>query len=165
MKYSFFIIIFLILFSANYWIFQRIYTLFSPSMILKIILIVLAIFLSTSFLISHFFESQLPFQVNSILSKIGSSWIFIILYIAIIFGIQELFILIGKTGILPDVVVKFVSRGNKLLTIIELVFVFAIFLMVTTTICIRKEFISPIKSKKTLIISNLYELFYFRICT
>ena len=127
MKYSFFIIIFLILFSANYWIFQRIYTLFNPSMILKIFLIVLAIFLSTSFLISHFFESQLPFQVNSILSKIGSSWIFIILYIAIIFGIQELFILIGKTGILPDVIVKFVSRGNKLLTIIELVLVFAIF--------------------------------------
>ena len=127
MKYSFFILIIIFFFGANYWIFQRIYTLFNPSIVLKIVFIVLAIFLSTSFLISNFFEEYLPFPMTSLLAKIGSSWFFIVLYFAIIFGIQELCILIGKIGVFPDVIVRFVSRSNKFLTVIELIFVFAIF--------------------------------------
>lgn len=127
MKYSFFILVIIVFFLANYWIFNRIYSLFCPSMVLKIVLIILAIFLSTSFLISNFFEGQLPFAVTSIFAKIGSSWFFIVLYLALIFGLQELLILIGKTGLLPTSFVQFVSRGNKLLTILELVFVCGIF--------------------------------------
>lgn len=123
-----FFIVFLVIFvMANLAICYRIYSLLPSSALSKIILILFAILTSTGFIVASIFGDFMPASITSFLAKVGSSWLLIVIYFIILFGIQEIVLLIGKTGILPESILQFFSRGNKILTACIAGFVFVIF--------------------------------------
>lgn len=123
MKSLFFIIVAIVFFLANFWVLQRIYSLFTPSIPLKILFIFLGIILSLSYVVSNLFENQMSFQTTSFFARVGSAWIFIVIYLTIIFGLQELILLMGKLGIFPNGLIKIISKDNKWFTCLEIIIV------------------------------------------
>lgn len=112
-----FFTVFLTLFTLiNFVVCSRIFSLLTPSSWAKLLLGIFVVFTSFSFVVSALWGDMMPMPITSFFAKIGSSWLFVVLYLIMLFGIQELILLIGKTGILPDYILNFFSRSNKLLT-------------------------------------------------
>lgn len=83
MKLAFIFIIILFL-AGNFYVFQRFWILMPPSNIGRILLVTFAIIVISSLIINFAFGEILPIGVTSFFYKVGTSWLFIVIYFLIL---------------------------------------------------------------------------------
>lgn len=91
MKAMMFIIIFIIYLLANFYVFYHIWIAMPPSTIGRIGLVSFAVAAILSFFISFFVGDSLPVWLASGLYKLGTAWLFIMLYFFIVMAVKDLF--------------------------------------------------------------------------
>ncbi|NDV77693.1 metallophosphoesterase [Dysgonomonas sp. 511] len=96
MKAMGFIIIFIIYLLANYYVFHHVWISMPPTTIGRVALISFAIVAITSFFISFFLGDVMPIWLTSALYKIGTAWLFILIYFFIVMAAKDLFGLANK---------------------------------------------------------------------
>lgn len=116
MKFPFFIIIIIAVYLlANYYVFHRIWVAMPPNTILRVLLITIAVFTSVGWIVAAAFGDSLPIPITSVLSTIGTSWMFIVIYFVLIFLFQDLVLLLNKvTNVVPSKVILQFSKENWL---------------------------------------------------
>ncbi len=83
--------IFLLFFAANYYVFYRIWKMMPPTATGKIVVIACAAVLVGSFFLAMFARNgALPVWLTSGLYRVGTSWVFIFLYLLIAFLVADL---------------------------------------------------------------------------
>ncbi|NDV94446.1 metallophosphoesterase [Dysgonomonas sp. 521] len=96
MKPMFFIIVFVVYILANYYVFRHFWIAMPPSAAGKVILVSFAVIAVTSFFISFLVGDSLPIGLTSFLYKVGTAWLFIMLYFFIVMAAKDLFGLTNK---------------------------------------------------------------------
>lgn len=118
------IFIFLLYLAANAYVFHRIWTAMPPITMLRIALITIAAILISSFILGSLIGDYLPTPLTSALYLIGTSWFFIIIYLVLIFLIQDLILFANRyIDFIPEGVFGQFSRQNWITTLFTLVFV------------------------------------------
>ncbi|WP_255495226.1 metallophosphoesterase [Dysgonomonas sp. 521] len=92
----FFIIVFVVYILANYYVFRHFWIAMPPSAAGKVILVSFAVIAVTSFFISFLVGDSLPIGLTSFLYKVGTAWLFIMLYFFIVMAAKDLFGLTNK---------------------------------------------------------------------
>ncbi|NDW17316.1 metallophosphoesterase [Dysgonomonas sp. 216] len=116
-----FIFILVIFLLANFYVFQRIWVLIPPSKIGYGILIAFAILVNISLFIFFIFGNQLSMGIASFFYTVGTSWIFIFLYLFILTLIKDL---IRLTRLVPSDLFTHYTRENWVGLCFAIVFVF-----------------------------------------
>lgn len=80
----------LLFLGANYYVFCRIWAMIPNNVVVKTVFIVLATGVLLSFFLSFFLNKILPLTVLSLMYRVGTSWIFIFIYLLMIFLILDL---------------------------------------------------------------------------
>lgn len=124
MKIPIFILIILLYLSANYYVFNRIWSMMPPNTILRVSLIALAVLTSLGWIIAALIGDSMPIPVTSLLSSIGSSWMFIVIYFVLVFAFQDLILLLNKPiNFIPANLVTQSSKDNWLFMLFTIGFV------------------------------------------
>lgn len=125
MKFPFFIFIILAVYLlANYYVFHRIWVAMPPNTILRVLLISIAIITSLGWIAAAAFGDSMPIPITSVLSSIGTSWMFIVIYFVLVFLFQDLVLLLNKvTNVLPSQVILQFSKENWLGMLFTIAFV------------------------------------------
>ncbi|GAB6012567.1 metallophosphoesterase [Viscerimonas tarda] len=89
MKFGF-ILILLAFIGGNFYVFHRIWLLMPPSNVGRIILVSLATALVSSLFIYFIFGDVLPISLSSFFYRVGTSWLFIFLYLFILTLLKDL---------------------------------------------------------------------------
>jgi len=87
---GFFLMMLLVIFSANFYVFYRFWHIVPAESIVRPSLIVLAVFVVCSFFVGLIGGDFLPVAVTSFFYKIGTSWFFICLYFLMLFLLIDL---------------------------------------------------------------------------
>lgn len=90
MKIFGFIFIILLYLAGNFYVFYRIWQAMPPSLIGRIILISVGTISILSLFLTFAIGDSLPMGLSSFLYKIGTSWIFILLYFVIVLLVKDL---------------------------------------------------------------------------
>ena len=90
MKILFFIFFTLIFLGGNYYVFYRMWQSMPPNLIGRIILIAIAAIVILSLILTFTVGDSLPVGLASVLYKIGTSWIFIMLYFVIVLLVKDI---------------------------------------------------------------------------
>lgn len=115
MKYLFFIIALLLFFSANFYVFYRAWNSMPPNQIARIVLIALAVIVNLSLILTFVVGEYLPVGMTSVLYKIGTSWIFILIYFIIFNLVKDLIsLLVHLTSFIPNDAVSRYTKENWL---------------------------------------------------
>lgn len=96
MKPMMFVIVFIVYLLANFYVFHHIWIAMPPTTIGRAILISFAIIAVSSFFISFLFGNSMPIWLTSALYKIGTAWLFIMMYFFIVMAVKDLFGLTNK---------------------------------------------------------------------
>lgn len=111
MRILFFVFILLLFLGGNYYVFYRTWTIIPTSNIARICLIVLAVILIGSLILTFAAGEHLPISLTSVLYKIGTSWIFIFLYFLIFNLLMDL---IRATRLIPKNTLSHYTQDNWL---------------------------------------------------
>lgn len=90
MKYLFFVIVALLFFAGNYYVFYRAWHAIPANTIARGLLIVFAVIVILSFLLTFVAGEIFPVSVTSVLYKIGTGWFFTFIYFLIINLLMDL---------------------------------------------------------------------------
>jgi predicted MPP superfamily phosphohydrolase len=96
MKSMFFIIVFIVYLLINCYVFRHFWIAIPPGNIGRIALIAFAVIAVTSIFISFLIGDSLPAGITSFLYKVGTAWLFIMLYFFIVMAVKDLFGLANK---------------------------------------------------------------------
>lgn len=96
MKPILFIIIFLLYLGANFYVFYRVWVTMPPNLIGRIILISFASISILSLVIFYLLDNVMPIGLSSFFYKIGTSWLFILIYFFIVVFVRDLFVLANR---------------------------------------------------------------------
>jgi predicted MPP superfamily phosphohydrolase len=96
MKSMFFIIIFIVYLLINYYVFRHFWIAMPPTTVGRVILVSFAVIAVTSFFISFLVGNSLPIGLTSFLYKVGTAWLFIMLYFFLVMAAKDLFGLTNK---------------------------------------------------------------------
>jgi predicted MPP superfamily phosphohydrolase len=96
MKSMFFIIVFIVYLLINYYVFRHFWIAMPSGNIGRIALISFATVAVASFFISFLAGDSLPIGITSFLYKVGTTWLFIMLYFFIVMAVKDLFGLANK---------------------------------------------------------------------
>jgi len=110
MKFAFIFILVLFLL-GNFYVFYRVWQLMPPNTITRVLLIVFAVIVVSSLFISFIFGDSMPVTLTSFFYKIGTSWIFIFLYLLILALIKDL---IRLVRLVPADTFTYYTRDNWL---------------------------------------------------
>lgn len=91
MKATMFIVVFLIYLLANFYVFYHIWIAMPPNTIARIGLVSFAVVAVSSFFLSFLFGNSMPIWLASVLYKLGTAWLFIMLYFLIVMVVKDLF--------------------------------------------------------------------------
>ncbi|MDR2956151.1 MAG: metallophosphoesterase [Prevotella sp.] len=91
MKPVVFVIVFIFYLLINFYVFRHIWIAMPPSNIGRIGLVIFAVIAVTSFFISFLVGDSMPIWFTSALYKIGTAWLFIMLYFFIVLAVKDLF--------------------------------------------------------------------------
>lgn len=109
---------------ANYYVFHRIWVAMPPNTILRVLLITIAVFTSVGWIVAAAFGDSLPIPITSVLSTIGTSWMFIVIYFVLVFLFQDSVLLFNKvTNVVPSNVILQFSKENWLGMLFTIAFV------------------------------------------
>jgi predicted MPP superfamily phosphohydrolase len=113
MKSMFFIIAFVVCILANYYVFRHFWIAMPPNNIGRIILVSFAFIVIVSFFLSFLARDSFPVGVTSLLYKVGTSWLFIMLYFFIVMAVKDLFGLTNKLfHFMPDDAITRYTKDN-----------------------------------------------------
>lgn len=96
MKPMIFVIVFIVYLLANFYVFHHIWIAMPPTTIGRTILVSFAIIAVSSFFISFLLGDSMPVWLASALYKIGTAWLFIMMYFFIVMAVKDLFGLTNK---------------------------------------------------------------------
>ncbi len=96
MKIIGFLIIFVVYILANFYVFHHIWMAMPPNTIGRVSLVSFAVIAVSSFFLSFFLGDSMPVWLASGLYKIGTAWLFILLYFFIVMAAKDLFGLANK---------------------------------------------------------------------
>lgn len=96
MKPMAFILIFVVYILANFYVFHHIWIAMPPNAIARIVLVSFAFIAVFSFFISFLAGDVMPLWLTSAFYKIGTAWVFILLYFIIVMVVKDLFGLTNK---------------------------------------------------------------------
>lgn len=96
MKSMFFIIVFIVYLLINYYVFRHFWIAMPPTTVGRVILVSFAVIAVTSFFISFLVGNSLPIGLTSFLYKVGTAWLFIMLYFFLVMAAKDLFGLTNK---------------------------------------------------------------------
>lgn len=99
MKILPFLVIILVFFGANYYVFWRLWQMMPANTIARILLVGFGIIAVCSIFVYFIFGQTLPALLASAIYKVGTSWIFIFLYLFMFLLVLEL---VRLTHLLPD---------------------------------------------------------------
>lgn len=91
-----FVIIFIVYLLVNYYVFQHIWIAMPPNTIARIALVSFAVIAVSSFFLSFLLGDTMPIWLTSFLYKLGTAWLFIMLYFFIVMAVKDLFGLTNK---------------------------------------------------------------------
>lgn len=111
MRILLFILFLLLFLGGNYYVFYRAWTVIPTSNLARICLIVLAVILVGSLLLTFLLGEHLPICVTSVMYKIGTSWFFIFLYFLIFNLLTDL---IRATRLIPKDTLNHYTHDNWL---------------------------------------------------
>lgn len=111
MRIFFFVFIILLFLVGNYYVFYRTWTIIPTSNIARICLIILAVILIGSIILTFAAGEYLPITVTSVIYTIGTSWIFIFLYFLIFNLLMDL---IRATRLIPPNTLSHYTQDNWL---------------------------------------------------
>lgn len=111
MKYLFFILIAAVFLAGNYYVFYRAWQVIPANTIARSLLIVFAVVVIASFILSFIAGDALPVPVSSLLFKIGTSWFFTFIYFLIINLVMDV---VKVTQLVPKDTFNQYTRENWL---------------------------------------------------
>lgn len=87
-----------VILGGNYYVFLRLWQMLPPSLIGRILFIIVAVFLITSPFVSMLAGSAFPTPLTSVMYKVGTSWLILFMYLLLTFLVLDI---IRITHILP----------------------------------------------------------------
>lgn len=91
MKIIIFIVVFIVYILANFYVFRHIWISIPPSIVGRITLVSFALIAISSFFISFILGDTMPIWLTSLLYRIGTAWVFILIYFVIVMAAKDLF--------------------------------------------------------------------------
>lgn len=91
MRSTAFIIILIVYLLVNFYVFQRIWAAMPPNVPGRVVLVLFAVIAVSSAFVSFLIGDSLPIALTSFLYKVGTAWVFIMLYFLMIMLIIDLF--------------------------------------------------------------------------
>lgn len=122
---KFFIFIIFLYFAANFYVFRRIWLVMPSSQIGKICLVAFAIIVIGSLIVTFLWGESLPIMLTTITYKIGTSWLFIFIYV---FLVNLIGTLIRLTHLVPIDKMNHYTRDNWLVFLLVFAFIFLLML-------------------------------------
>ncbi|MCL1943052.1 MAG: metallophosphoesterase [Candidatus Azobacteroides sp.] len=143
------LLVIVVFLGANCYVFYRIWNMIPANPVGRILLIVFAVVAMVSPFVAILAGERLPSAVTSVLYQIGTSWIFIWMYLLILF---LLFDLIRVTGLFP---INKIMYGNPVVLLVLTVILAAVFTggyfnylnkkRVELSVSVNKELTAPLK--------------------
>lgn len=96
MKSILFIFIVLLFLGGNFYVFYRMWQAMPPSLIGRIVLIAIAAITLASLILTFAVGNSLPIGLAGVLYKMGTSWVFILLYFVIVLLVKDLIALANR---------------------------------------------------------------------
>lgn len=91
MRSTAFIIILILYLLVNFYVFQRIWAAMPPNVLGRVALVLFAVVAVSSVFVSFLIGDSMPVALTSFLYKVGTAWVFIMLYFLMIILIVDLF--------------------------------------------------------------------------
>lgn len=85
-----FLIMLAVIFLANFYVVLRLWQMMPPTVLGRTLLVVMAVFVVSSFFLTFFIGGKLPLAVTTFMYKVGTAWFFIMLYLVLIFLVLDI---------------------------------------------------------------------------